>query len=629
MLDEKSGGLSMKDNSADNPECELSMRKITKISVFGRIAAAVAAFAVITGTTLGTVNLVRRNGDNTKTEYNNNSSEYSAVPDSGKSEDDKNKNSGNSQKSEDTTEEKHIKPEQAAAPYMNGAESYEQVYNMIQEAHRKSLSKRNALQSVITENADDYVTADGAVPADIADGYDAGGAVAFNGVDELKTETMIENSAIQESVSAGGADDFSETYNQEDGVLEADIVKTDGKRIYYLYNDYSKEMYFDSYMDSVAKMNIAEVDGGEFAESYSIDISPEYIIDGDDWNTEIYVNEMYLYNDMVIVIGQANAWRNIPDESEQPLQNGADVYRVANYRYEQENQCFVSVYTSENEPQLIGTYWQDGFFSDVRIAPDGYMYLVSTYNVYDFSAIDDSGEPEKYIPECGTDNFECIQPCDILLPEDELDNGSVLSYTVIGSVNLNVSGEFSNTDTKALAGYSGDLYCSADNIYTASGWDSTDITRIAIGEGNIEPVASGTVEGFVRDQFSMSEYNGYFRVATTVDTWVDNGNFLTDILSINTESTHISDNRVYILDMDMNVVGSVGGFGENETIKSVNFDGDMGYVVTYEQTDPLFAIDLSNPTDPFITDEFKILGYSTYMQNWADGQLVGLGAEAD
>ncbi|MDE6775727.1 MAG: beta-propeller domain-containing protein, partial [Ruminococcus sp.] len=630
MLDEKSGGLLIKDDSVNNPECELSRRKITKISVFGRIAASVAACAIIVGGTVGTMNLVRRSGDNAKTEYNDNdaSREYSAVPDSDKSGDSENKNSRNSEKSGDTPEEKRIEPEQAAAPYMSGAESYEQVYNMIQEARRNSHSKRNELQSAETYGAFGD-NADGAAPAAIEGSYDTGGSLAFNGLDESKSEANVEDSAVQESISVGGTNDFSETYNQEEGVLEADIVKTDGERIYYLYNDYSKELYFDSNIETAAKINISEVDGGEFVESYSLDISPEYVIDGDDWNTEMYVNEMYLYNDMIIVIGQANAWRSIPDESEQPLQDGAAVPYIAQYQYEQENQCFASVYTSENEPQLIGTYWQDGFFSDVRIAPDGYMYLVSTYQVYDFSAINDSGEPEKYIPECGTDNFECVEPCDILLPENELDNSSVLSYTVIGSVNLTVSGEFSNTDTKALAGYTGDLYCSADNIYTASGWDSTDITRISVGGGTIEPVASGTVEGFVRDQFSMSEYNGYFRVATTVETWTDNRNFLTDILSINTTSTRVSDNRVYVLDMDMNIVGSVGGFGENETIKSVNFDGDMGYVVTYEQTDPLFAIDLSDPADPFITDEFKILGYSTYMQKWADGQLLGFGADAD
>ena len=84
-----------------------------------------------------------------------------------------------------------------------------------------------------------------------------------------------------------------------------------------------------------------------------------------------------------------------------------------------------------------------------------------------------------------------------------------------------------------------------------------------------------------------------------------------------------------MLDLDLNVVGSVSDFGINETIKSVNFNGDMAYVVTYEQTDPLFAIDLSNPQEPTILDEFKILGYSSYMQKWSDSLLLGFGINAD
>ena len=258
------------------------------------------------------------------------------------------------------------------------------------------------------------------------------------------------------------------------------------------------------------------------------------------------------------------------------------------------------------------------------------MYLVSTYNSVSFDEIGTYENIEKYIPECGVDDSaECLPPEDILLPENELDNSTNLSYTIIGSIDLTVSAQFTPADSKALAGYTGTLYSSANNIYTTVGWVDTDITRISVNGGNIIPSASCTVEGYVKDQFSMSEYNGYFRIATTVNKWTDNSNFFTDIFDIPTESEHIADNRVYVLDMDLNQVGYVGGFGENETIKSVNFSGNMGYVVTYEQTDPLFAIDLTNPAEPFITDEFKILGYSTYMQNWTDGLLLGFGVDAD
>lgn len=344
-----------------------------------------------------------------------------------------------------------------------------------------------------------------------------------------------------------------------------------------------------------------------------IDVTPETYLD-DGWEQEIYINDMYLYNDIIAVIGTSYSSYSVYDDD--------------CYNYDYDNKCFVSFY--DKNAELIGTYWQDGYYSDVRIAPDGYMYLVSTYNSYQFDEIGGVDDTAKYIPECGiNDTTECMPPEDILLPEDTLDNYGNLSYTIIGSIDLTVSAQFTPADTKALAGYTGELYTSAENIYTTVGWEDTDITRISVSGGSITPVASGTVEGYVKDQFSMSEYDGYFRIATTINKWTDNSNFFTDMLGIATDSEHIQDNRVYVLDMDLNEVGCVSGFGENETIKSVNFSGNMGYVVTYEQTDPLFAIDLSNPAEPFITDEFKILGYSTYMQNWTDGLLLGFGVDAD
>lgn len=395
-------------------------------------------------------------------------------------------------------------------------------------------------------------------------------------------------------------------------MLEADIVKTDGERIYCVNNEYD---YTNKYTNTTPVMNIVAVEDGIFTETYQLDLSVDFTQEGDGWQMNTAVEDMYLYDDMLAVIGMASAYR--------------DSYTTYGERYkgdffwEEESSCFVSFYTTDTEPQLIGIYWQDGGYSDVRIAPDGYMYLVTTYSSAEFSRIENSSDISAYIPKCGIDTAECIEPDDILLPTDYVDNCGRMSYTVIGSIDLTVPKDFSPCDTKALAGYTGNLYSSADNIYTTAGWENTDITRISVSGGSIVPEASGTVEGWVKDQFSMSEYNGYFRIATTVDKWTDNGNFMTDMLEIDVESEHISDNRVYVLDMDMNTVGSVGGFGENETVKSVNFSGNMGYVVTYEQTDPLFAIDLSDPAEPFITDEFKILGYSTYMQQWADGQLLG------
>ncbi len=634
-------------------------KKRKKLSVAGRITAAAAACAVIVGT-----------AGYLKKDILKNCPDETIVNSTAKT----------------STENK----EQIKAPYMSGAESYEQVYKLIEESDKK-YKKRirgDSKHTVDFEIAEE--TADGATPENGIkfDSTNSDNNYYIPETKDLKkesetieepnefipvteseteaptqteitteptetetpsevtaeptestTEQTVQTEATTEisteTTVTESEDDYSKTHNQEENVLEADIVKTDGERIYYLTNKeitgkYNDDGIYENYLTerfyTTPALNIASVDNGTFTDSLQLDVTPELNLD-ENWESEIFVNDMYLYNDMIAVIGTVNSHCKIEGKDEEYYDKEYDAYYTP-YHYENDNRCFVSFYTKDAE--LIGTYWQDGCYSNVRIAPDGYMYLVSSYNSVSFEDIETAENIERYIPECGVDDsMECMPPENILLPEDILDNDTNMSYTIIGSIDLTVSAQFTPADSKALAGYTGEIYSSADNIYTTVGWTDTDITRISVSGGNIIPAASGTVEGYVKDQFSMSEYNGCFRIATTVNKWTDNSNFFTDIFDIPTESEHIANNRVYVLDMELNQVGYVGGFGENETIKSVNFSGNMGYVVTYEQTDPLFAIDLTNPAEPFITDEFKILGYSTYMQNWTDGLLLGFGADAD
>ena len=302
--------------------------------------------------------------------------------------------------------------------------------------------------------------------------------------------------------------------------------------------------------------------------------------------------------------------------------------------FDRSSGCFVSFYTHEAEPKLIGTYYQDGYYNDVRISPDGYMYLVSNHSTATFENVRSQENTGRYIPSCGTgQDIEFMPPEDILLPKRFSDESDTIEYTVIGGIDLTEKGTFKPVETKALAGYTGQLYMSENNIYTSandysSDITETEITRISVNQGNIDPQASGNVMGYIKDQFSMSEYDGYLRVAATRRGTLKDGGIISDMFGT-TEYEYINDNCVYVLDMDMNIVGTADGLGENETIKSVNFSGNMGYVVTYRQTDPLYAIDFSNPESPVVLDEYKILGYSNYMQSWTEGLLLGFGADAD
>lgn len=572
-------------------------KKRKNISVAGRVGAVAAALAVIAGGTLS-YTITHK----TKCQVR----PPTTIPET-------------SQKAIAPATDEDILLLASTGNYMTGAEDYEQIYIMMKEV---ADNRKKAVQSARTFGVmeDGIEIAEEAV-ADDAD-YDYDSDEYFADAETVDIAGAVNKSATM-SADTGAEEEFSETYNQEENVLEADIVKTDGKNIYYLYNNYDKS--------NNSTLNYATVDNGKFTSYGSIDINVN-INDcfGEEYE-ESYscVNDMYLYNDILVVIGNVNGY------------NDTDDY------YNWKDTTFVSFYTTDEIPQLIDTYYQEGSYNDVRISPEGYMYLITGYSSWDFYNIDDYEEIERYIPTCGVSgDVECIPAGDILLPEKAFEDMYNLSYTVIGSIDLTQAGTFAPVDTKALAGYTGEIYCSGGNMYTTSGWDNTDITRISINSGVITPEAIGTVSGRVNDQFSMSEYNGYFRIAVTSDEYKEVFHSYRDEYDDSAwerikdkltgeESGYYShelvkrDNRVYVLDMDLNIVGSVGDFGIDEEIKSVKFSGDTAYVVTYEQTDPLFAIDLSEPTNPTILDEFKILGYSTYMQEWGDGLLLGFGVNAD
>lgn len=552
------------------------------------------------------------------------------------------------------------------APYMSGASDYSEVYKLFKES-TKEYSGLDRGFGYLEESA---VTVDGD-----AEFYDEAESVDNSMKAETPTEAQDGAAPTDAPVFSENEDDddYSETYNQEEGVLEADIVKTDGKCIYYIYNNYNYGNYnddgiYENYSREIPLMNVAAVDNGTFTSSEKIDLrvdADSYFGGGFD-ASYCYVQDMYVYNDMLLVVGSISAEKWVYfDENGKRIDDG-DMDSDYFQDYLNKEAVFVSVYTTGESPQLLDTYYQEGSYEDVRISPDGYMYLISDYFTQSTNFVENENELENYVPTCGiNDKASYIPAEDILLPTESESKSDRLSYTVIGSLDLNVSGEITAVDSKALAGYTGQVYCSQNNLYTNTyspferndeeslKTDQTNITRIEINAGTITPAASGTIEGTVKDQFSMSEYNGYFRVAAhrqyydyefvpyddyeinedgdIIDSWGDvlYGEWKDDEFGRYYFNTSKIDNCVYVLDLDMNIVGESEAFGQGESIKSASFSGDISYVVTYEQTDPLFAIDLSEPTAPAIMDEFKILGYSTYMQQWNDGQLLGFGIAAD
>ncbi|MBJ80075.1 MAG: hypothetical protein CMH60_02035 [Myxococcales bacterium] len=152
--------------------------------------------------------------------------------------------------------------------------------------------------------------------------------------------------------------------------------------------------------------------------------------------------------------------------------------------------------------------------------------------------------------------------------------------------------------------------------------EATNIHRFDISDGATTVyTGSGRVPGVIRDQFALSEYEGNIRVASTVGRW--NRWWEDDPSEPN--------NHVFVLNGDdsLNVVGSIGDIAIGEQIWSSRFKGEKGYLVTFENIDPIWTIDLSNPTSPTLEGELKVPGVSTYIHPIADGRLLTIGYGGD
>jgi hypothetical protein len=127
---------------------------------------------------------------------------------------------------------------------------------------------------------------------------------------------------------------------------------------------------------------------------------------------------------------------------------------------------------------------------------------------------------------------------------------------------------------------------------------------------------SGVVKGRILNQFAMDEEDGYLRIATTTGHVPDP--------AVHSTLSVVADNGG-----ELGVVGQIDNIAPTEDIRSVRFDGNVGFIVTFKKTDPLFVIDLGDPANPSIEGELKIPGYSTYMHLMDDTHILSIGYDAD
>ncbi|MFM8705743.1 MAG: beta-propeller domain-containing protein, partial [Planctomycetia bacterium] len=234
------------------------------------------------------------------------------------------------------------------------------------------------------------------------------------------------------------------------------------------------------------------------------------------------------------------------------------------------------------------------------------------------------------------------RPQDVLSPAigDEVNLTSVVLIDVRAAT-AGITGA-----TSVIGGYASTLHMNAEELYVFSPrWESihgerTDVQRFDITAAAPRFVASGSFGGHLLNQFSADDHGDFLRVAVTQTTHEP----ATDDAAVSVGSSDMvvslpfmpwttnRSNALYVLATQgdtLAVVGSVENIAPGESIMSARFVGDTAYMVTFEQVDPLYVIDLSTPTAPRIAGELKVPGFSRFLQPLDDGFLLGIGRDAD
>ena len=440
-------------------------------------------------------------------------------------------------------------------------------------------------------------------------GFDRGGWFGPMPVIEgaIAEEATADDSGASRVVSAAATSapvegvDFSGTNVQEAGVDEADIVKTDGQRIFTLSSGRLVVV------DAASRSRLGEV------------------VVAEGWGRELFID-----GDSLLLITRSHS--DAPDGSETVIQR-IDVSGGAPELVEtltvQGN--YISARSVGGTARVILRYdpqWNFPFVFPQTEAAESVAEEANRAAVLN-STLDD-WLPHYTVGSADSSTGSLMVPCgDVHAPS--LFSG----FGVTTVMSVPIDGDFDPSESTAVMAPGDTVYASVGSLYVATtrwvdsdtfsdddewqdAWRQrrTSVHRFDITAAEANYEASGEVLGVIHNQFSLSEHNGYLRIVTTVGgPWGDE-----------------SESHVRVLSTDGGVlaeVGSVGNIGRGEQVQSVRFVGDVGYVVTFRQIDPFYTIDLSDPANPEILGELKIPGFSSYLHPISDSLVLGVGSDAD
>jgi len=488
------------------------------------------------------------------------------------------------------------------------------------------------------------------------------------------SQTFSSNSSFGLSASSGSSDsfssssfseksaDYSKTNIQVEGVDEADIIKTDGKYIYVLA--YSELFIIDAVPAEKSKI----------ISSISFKSRPK---------------EIYIADNRLAVIGSNE---NLNDErwyfkdlrSEFTFIDIFDISNVEN-PVKIKNLNFEGSYISSrvvdekiylvlsqyiktaNKDNLLPVLIDDGniLSSDCSLglkcfSPDVY-YLEENYDSYRFTSINsidfkgqgDVISTQTYLLKSGQNIYSSLKNLYITYTQRN-DNEVILIPEIIKFLKPKVNAEDRRKLEEMESDYSELDYESLEVIYDifsnleegavseldmqkiliralvkeADNIERTIIHKLSLNNGYVDYKTSTSVPGYILNQFFLDEdeYEN-LRIATTqsvFEGFIDLDKELDGEIDMD-----FSASNLFVLSPDLKILDSVRGLAKGERIYSVRFLGKRAYIVTFDEIDPLFVIDLSNPVKPILLGELKIPGYSTYLHPYDENTLIGFGRDTD
>ena len=435
-----------------------------------------------------------------------------------------------------------------------------------------------------------YITANAKSVQEEVNGLEFGGAtmtmvqgpVTMSTVTVTGTMTMAASTTTVAGAEASSSTSgYTTTNNQVQGVDELDIVKTDGS---YLYVASSQTVSIikaqGSSTTTVSKITLPTSD------IIGIEIQPQRlaVVAQSNLNSSV---EIRLYN-----MSDASAPNLLNSVSINGTQVAARMSQ--GYLYEMIQQPSFAQTGNGNVTALYPTEVQDGVSSALSPGATYYTPNKSQVSVYTIivSVSMSTGAQQSVAVLTGPDS------------------------TVFASAS-NIYVVYPNYPSYYVDGIQGDIFggssISSVDLADAGQPQNSTVVRVAYSDGALGVDAAGFFPGVVLSQYSMNEYDGYFQVATS------------RAVSVNGTGSRSDD--VYVLNQNFTQVGALRDIAPGENIYSVLFSGDLGYVVTFEQVDPLFTISFANPASPVILSALTVTGFSDYLYPWGNGYLIGVGKD--